>query len=247
MKKTSLIIYAAIILFLSVTTASADSLSSMTDDELLSMYQQIQTILLSRSNEYSIALNAGRYTVGKDFPSGIYRLECKGAYSSSTVNVYSTVESTNYSDWFIMGELYNSSVVGKLELNDGNVLEIKGSTIDLTCYSPAHISVSSEASGNTSNESTATSINGSFVVAPGKYHVGSEIAPGTYRVVCDDPYGFAVFNLYDSKKSILPSYDTIVSKLFGNPEIGKLELKNGNYVEIKEGSVTFYPYLGIGK
>lgn len=235
-----------VLLFIFTSSASAGSLSEMTDEELLSMYQQIQSILLSRSDEYSLTLNAGRYIVGEDIPSGTYRLECKSPYAAANVDVYATSESKYSSDSFIMAELYNSSVVGKLDLNDGNILKISGSTIDLTCYNPAHISIVSEVA-DVKDGADIASNGDSFVVSPGKYHVGSEIAPGTYRLVCEDAYGFAGVNVYENSKAKLPYYNAIVSKLFGNPEIGKLELKKGNYVEIEEGSVTFYTYDGIGK
>ena len=126
------------------------------------------------------------------------------------------------------------------------ILKISGSSVDLTCYNPAQISISSERIAKDDGPAI-TSDGDSFVVSPGKYHVGSEIVPGTYRVVCEDAYGFAAVNVYENNKAKMPYYNTIVSKLFGNPEIGKLELKKGNYVEVQEGSVTFYPYTGIGK
>ena len=232
-----------VLLFIFTSSASAGSLSEMTDEELLSMYQQIQSILLSRSDEYSLTLNAGRYIVGEDIPSGTYRLECKSPYAAANVDVYATSESKYSSDSFIMAELYNSSVVGKLDLNDGNILKISGSTIDLTYYNPAHISIVSEVADGKDNADIASNRD-LFVVSPGKYHVGSEIAPGTYRLVCEDAYGFAGVNVYEDSEAKLPYYNAIVSKLFGNPEIGKLELKKGNYVEIEEGSVTFYTYDG---
>ena len=56
----------------------------------------------------------------------------------------------------------------------------------------------------------------------------------------------ASFSVFDSEKSVFPSYDTLLSPLMGNAEIGKIELKKGSYVEVAEGSVTLYTYTGLG-
>ena len=218
------------------------SLQGKTDEELLAMYQEIQAILLSRSGEYSLTLPAGKYEVGLDIPAGEYRMECSGAYSSSQVSVYQSEDSKWASDRYLMSEMTKSSIVGKITLEDGNILSISGSAITVTGYNAAQMSV--EGGGKIVDQPAD---GGGFVVSAGKYQVGTEIPAGTYRVVCEDEYGMAAFRVYDSEKSVFPSYDTVLAKLFGNGEIGKIELKEGSYVEIAEGSVTFYLYTGVGK
>lgn len=54
-------------------------------------------------------------------------------------------------------------------------------------------------------------------------------------------------SVFDSKTSTFASYSALMSTLIGTDEIGKLELKKGNYVEISDGSVMFCPYGGVKK
>lgn len=248
MKKILSIVILLSFTLLLIVPASAEGLSNMSDEELITMYREIQSILLSRSGNYEIQLNAGRYVIGEDLPSGSYRIEAKGAYSSSTLKVYDDSEAKYPNDTFILAELYNSSVIGKLDMDDGNILEITGSTVSIAYYNAAQIQLEIDESAQPTSENDASDAEpvDSLVVPPGKYQVGPEIPQGTYRVVCEEAYGMASFSVFDSEKAVFPSYDTLLSPLMGNAEIGKIELKKGSYVEVAEGSVTLYTYTGLG-
>lgn len=219
--------------------ASAESLFGKSDQELLSMYQQIQSILLSRSKSYSIELDAGKYTVGTDLPAGSYRLECNGAYASCYVTIYTSTESEPFPESYILAEMYQSSAIGKLDLVKGNILSINGSKVTLTAYNAANTKIAVE--------QEKSSPHGGFKVSIGKYIVGDEIPAGTYRVVCEGAYASASITVYSSKWVQLVSFSEYLSPTFGADEIGKLELEEGNYVEIEYGSLMFYPYTGLQK
>ncbi len=64
MKKILSIVILLSFTLLLIVPASAEGLSNMSDEELITMYREIQSILLSRSGNYEIQLNAGRYVIG---------------------------------------------------------------------------------------------------------------------------------------------------------------------------------------
>ena len=245
--KTLAVIAVALIMVSTMSFAYAEDLSAKSDEELLALYQEIQTILLARNGNYTIELASGKYVIGTDFPAGSYRVEAKGAYSSTQVKVYKDTNAKYPSDSYILAELYQSSVIGKLDVEPGNILEISGSAVTISAYNAAQIPLNATASMPTDNEQTQLDVVDGLVVPSGKYLIGSEIAAGTYRVVCKEAYGMASVSVFDSEKASFPSFNTLLSPLLGNAEIGKLELKAGTYLEVAEGSVTLYIYKGLGK
>lgn len=249
MSKKLIVIFVALILIL-ITNCSvlAENLNEKSDGELIDLYLQIQAELLGRSNECSLVLTAGKYTVGTDVPVGSYQAECKGAYSSSTLKIFSSADAKYADDTYIMAELYQSSTIGKLDLNPGNVISITGSAITLKSYSAAQNQLNIPATDSNTDTKSSNEFSGTELeVAPGKYKVGLEIPAGTYSVKCNGAYSMVSFNVYESKDELFPVYSTILTELLGNSEIGKIELSIGNIVEISEGSVTFFPYKGVGK
>lgn len=228
------------------TYSDIQNLNDKSDDELWEIYLSIEAILLARNDMNDIHLHAGNYTVGDDFPSGVYRLECSGAYSSSVVKVFENKESSFPSENYIMAEMYNSSIIGKIELVDGNYVTITGSEVIVSAYEAPHIEADSSTSASFTNDKHDATDLSSRVVSSGKYKIGDDIPAGIFRIVCEEPYGFASVSVYKNGKTTIPSYSTILSDMFGNAEIGKIELTSGEYIEIAEGSVTFYPYEGIG-
>ncbi len=238
-----------VFLLLAMSCAFAEDLNAKSDEELLALYQEIQAILLARNGNYTVELASGKYTIGTDFPAGSYRIEAKGAYSSTQVKVYKNADEKYPSESYILAELYQSSVIGKLDVVSGNVLEIAGSVVTVSAYNaaqtPLNITVETD-SLKDANQADTEMVDG-LVVPSGKYLIGSEIAPGTYRVVCEEAYGMASVSVFDSEKAVFPSFNTLLSPLLGNAEIGKLDLKSGSYLEVSEGSVTLYVYKGLGK
>lgn len=246
MKRLIVVLVVICLVASSIVSVYAEDLNTKSDEELIAMYREIQSILLDRNGKYTVQLNAGKYIIGDDLPAGSYRIEAKGAYSSSTLKVYEDANAKYPEDTYILAELYNSSVIGKLDLVEGNVLNITGSTLSIASYNAAQIELDAEISQPAGEEQPDAEAVDSLVVPPGKYQVGPEIPAGTYRIVCEEAYGMASFSVFESEKSVFPSYDTILSPLMGNAEIGKLELKKGSYVEVAEGTVTLHTYTGLG-
>ena len=86
-----------------------------------------------------------------------------------------------------------------------------------------------------------------------------ELPAGVYTVGIDIPYGnwtvtvvgkvTAEFILYKNKQAqsdgmVFPLFDELLNESFGTPTIGKIELNDGNVVEIS-GKVRFTPYNGL--
>lgn len=68
-----------LVLMLLIPAALADKvdLSSMTDDEIVELCNQVASELVNRGIEKSATLPSGKYTGGKDLPAGSYVLVCK--------------------------------------------------------------------------------------------------------------------------------------------------------------------------
>ncbi len=76
-------------------------------------------------------------------------------------------------------------------------------------------------------------------VPAGIYKVGEDIPAGTYTLLCDEDY--TVITVKDSKGN----YTEKMYAIEQNEQIGKLELLNGESIEILS-SVVFMPYVGLG-
>ena len=101
---------------------------------------------------YTVELTSGKYVIGTDFPAGVYKFEAKGAYSSTQVKVYKDVDAKIPSDSYVLAELYQSSVIGKLNVEPGNILEISGSVVTVSAYNAAQIPLSIATITPTNNE-----------------------------------------------------------------------------------------------
>lgn len=248
LKKLSAMFVVLILVLITSCSVLAENLCEKSESELIDLYLQIQAELLGRSNEYSLVLNAGKYIVGTDMPAGSYQAECKGTYSSSTMKIFSSRDAKYADDTYIMAELYQSATIGRLDLAAGNVISITGSAITLKSYSTAQNQLNMPTiDSNIDTKSSNEFLGNELEVAPGKYQVGLEIPAGTYSVKCKGAYSMVSFNVYESKDDLFPVYSTFLTELLGNSEIGKIVLSIGNIVEISEGSVTLFPYKGVGK
>lgn len=85
-----------------------------------------------------IKVPSGVYVAGEDFPAGVYRIELIDESKSSHVRLYESMEKVtkafSYDYDYDLGSYYGSSVVGKIQISEGNALEIRGSSVLLVPY-----------------------------------------------------------------------------------------------------------------
>lgn len=111
--------------------------NSMSYDELLRINSLVQAALFQKGIlADGVTIYPGVYKVGEEIPAGVYRAECKGAYSSALLNIYpdENNQSILSGKSYVMAELYGSSVVGKLVLEEGNIVDLTNGNIILSAY-----------------------------------------------------------------------------------------------------------------
>ena len=109
--------------------ADGPDLQSMSDDELVSLRDAINAELASRNfQEKEVTVPPGRYKVGEDIPAGIYALSAAGKVMSM-VTTY-----TASGDYGLIYNVTSDSPVGKLELADGQEIEISVEPVTFSVY-----------------------------------------------------------------------------------------------------------------
>lgn len=78
-------------------------------------------------------------------------------------------------------------------------------------------------------------------VPAGSYTIGSDIPAGTYTIVAAPSAVMSMITVYGPSGGM----DT-VQTVSGDTHIGKIELKDGQRIEIVGSSVIFKPYAGLG-
>jgi len=84
---------------------------------------------------------------------------------------------------------------------------------------------------------------GGVLIPPGEgYVVGVDIPAGVYRIVFEKgTFGFCIIAV-DTHTEL---FNHVYSLNSENPEINRMELKNGTTVDITDGSIRLFPYTGI--
>lgn len=102
---------------------------TMTNEELISLETIISEEKLARKMVKSAKLGAGTYTVGKDIPAGSYTITDDSKYSMN-IFVYKN-KADREKDIRIYNLILwgNGEKTGKIELEEGNVLDINQSII----------------------------------------------------------------------------------------------------------------------
>lgn len=125
--------FLTILLILCLLAPSALSSESpfapYSDDELIIFAQMAQNEIVSRGLVKSAVVPQGVYIVGLDVPAGIYSVSHDGSVSS--VEVYPSATSN---DDLYDYSIYGDEIIGRLELLDGQRLEVLHSAITLTVY-----------------------------------------------------------------------------------------------------------------
>lgn len=109
-----------LIIILMIPVTALAEYSSMTFDELVSLREKLLLEIMNRPEWEETELDAGSYRVGRNIPSGIYRIVPKNTYV--TLSVYDG--SKMICNYAIYGE-----EIGRLVLDDGDRLEIDATII----------------------------------------------------------------------------------------------------------------------
>lgn len=114
------------------------------DDGRLSDGQSFAPTVFSKLNgdaPYSapgntLTVPSGVYIAGDDFPAGNYRIELENEENSGVIVLYENMEDTKKSFSYLHEYTMNkrSPIVGKMVIEEGNVLDVRGTTIILMPY-----------------------------------------------------------------------------------------------------------------
>ena len=107
----------ALMIFPALSLAEVD-LKEMTTEELIELKTAIAQELISRNEMKEVPVPAGKYTVGEDIPVGNYTVYANSAACMITVNEYQALYYLN-----------NGEKIGKLVLNNGDIVDIVGNCI----------------------------------------------------------------------------------------------------------------------
>ena len=113
-----------VIMAFSITISLADTnLSELSYEELLTLEKNIEKEIMSRPEWKEVVVPAGTWTVGEDIPAGVYSFRI---YKNNSVVIHlwgAAVDDFDTNGGMIISD-YRDQDIGKVELKDGNVLEI---------------------------------------------------------------------------------------------------------------------------
>lgn len=128
MKKLALLLV-FLLTFTPFANAESIDIQSMSSEELTALRTAINAELLSRGIEKEVTVPTGRYTVGVDIPSGVYTIKLAGTMGA-LVSTYT--QSGNYD---LVYNVTASEPIGKLDLQEGQTIEIAVESVVFTPYS----------------------------------------------------------------------------------------------------------------
>lgn len=105
--------------------ADLPDISELSNEELLALSYDINLRLFSKELFNGVTVPQGRYIIGEDIPSGVYRIEITGG--SGYYDLREKPDGHIISSG-ITGKSYKVTDIGKIELSDGNELYICNST-----------------------------------------------------------------------------------------------------------------------
>ena len=121
MKKILSLVLILMLTFPMLALAEID-LSSYSNDELIALQTPIKGELMNRGAIKSAKIPTGNYTVGEDFPAGVYTMTTDEYMVAVTINEYEDLYT-----------LTPDSPVGKITLKDGQTFSCTG-PVTLTTY-----------------------------------------------------------------------------------------------------------------
>ena len=110
--------------FLFVSCAFALDFTTISDEELMRLPELISAEQIERGLVKSAEVKAGKYRIGNDIPAGAYMIKNNGKYS---MNIFVQDPSGYYT--YNLALWSNGEETGRIELNEGDVLDINGDII----------------------------------------------------------------------------------------------------------------------
>lgn len=108
-------------------------LSSASLDEMIALRNLLNARILELSGARETVLAQGVYTVGTDIAAGVYRVVCGQNVESAFLYVYPANCASWYSfeHFYALGAFHACMDIGKLELSQGETLDIQGASLTL--------------------------------------------------------------------------------------------------------------------
>ena len=132
--KRFLCLLLAFVLFSVVSLADLPDISFLTHDELIELNHQISLRLFGEKLVNGVDVPAGVYIVGEDIPVGVYRIELSDHSSTSVLAVINNKAENKYIASHAFGDIWSAFEVGRIELYEGNVIEITYSPLRFYAY-----------------------------------------------------------------------------------------------------------------
>ena len=132
MKKTLVLVIALVILSSACLAVTLPDLSGYSYGELRELLQQTMSEMKSRPEWKSFEVPKGVWVIGEDIPAGSYSIRSVDKEKYINVILWGR-EQKNYDEagGLLVNEMLykDEDYIGKIILNDGNVLELSGTVI----------------------------------------------------------------------------------------------------------------------
>lgn len=125
MMKKLIIFILCVALLPAAALADLPDLSNLSTDELLEVIRSAQLLLFSSELVNGITVPQGEYIIGEDIPAGTYRIEITGI--GGYFDLYESKDGSKIATG-LTGSTYDVTGIGKLVLEEGNVLMYRNST-----------------------------------------------------------------------------------------------------------------------
>ena len=131
MKKMLLLVLIFSIMVCSIPTALALDFSMYSDEELLSIIQELNSELIARGIEKTAEIIPGSYLVGRDIPAGKYVLTNLADDTAYYLIYQDNLQNYKDSEALDRGNIYAKNET-YIVLEDGQVLSTRHQTLNLT-------------------------------------------------------------------------------------------------------------------
>lgn len=233
MRKLVLLVSLAVFLFSFACVSSADDVidfSSFTTDELVAMRDIINKELAARNSvEKEVTVPVGIYTVGTDIPAGSYMMKCD---ENLIVHVLSSdnklMDSYFGQSTGAINKLYESHENGYelVTVNNCPFVTLEDGFIVEVVNTPA----------------VFVNLNDKVPVVQGKYTIGVDIPSGVYTVAPVGPdSSFLVLRVWSQSGEVV-----VLHRAEASETIGKMEISDGQTLDIMFGSALLSPFVGLG-